>query len=171
MATMASVLKKVAPPGQEVVVSNGRSREAVRDGRLFETVARAFALSKKAAAIEEQLKKARAFIAERAWELCGRDGAVELRCGDISCRVRARHEAAISEEKVKDARRILGRRFRELVNVKTRYLASRRLLEEAASRKDLEDLITLRQLSPQFTWRVTEAGELPLSGNEEGQAD
>jgi hypothetical protein len=129
MATMASMLGKVASPGPEVVVFKGRLQQVVRDGRLFEAVARAFALYKRAAAIEEQLRQERAFIAERAWELCGRDCTVELRCDNIACRVRSRHEAVIPEGKLKEARRILGRRFRGLVNVRTRYLASRRLLE------------------------------------------
>jgi hypothetical protein len=43
MATVASMLGKVAPPGPEVVVFKGRLQQVVRDGRLFEAVARAFA--------------------------------------------------------------------------------------------------------------------------------
>jgi len=149
MATMAA---KVRSRGSEVVVIRGRVRQVIADSRLSSAIKKAFALYQQAKAVEPELSEARNFIAERARDFMGEGGTVSLQAGGITCTVTARYEAVIPEDNLKEVKRLLGRRFNELVRVRKKYLGSRLLIDEAASDERIRKLLTVRQLSPQFKW-------------------
>lgn len=153
MATMEALLRNEEA---QVVVKKGRQRQVVRDGPLSAAIRRAYALTRRVRAVEEELSQARQLIHRRAGEFLGTSGTVSFEASGVTCKVTARYEAVIPEDKLAEVRRLLGRRFRDLVRVKTRYLATRQLLEEAAERGEFRELITLRELSPQLTWGVTD---------------
>lgn len=136
-----------------VVVRQKGTRKVVRDRRLSEAIMRASELSRRARAMEPELSEARALIAGRAREFTGPGGTVSFEAGGVLLSVTARYEAVIPEDKVAEARRLLGRRFNELVRVKRKYRGTRGLLEEAGGPGGpLEGLIIMKEASPRFTW-------------------
>lgn len=139
-----------------VLVKRGNSREIIRDRRLFKAIRRASALNRRVRFVEPELSEARMFIAKRAKKFSSR-GKVSFEAARASLSVTTRYEAVIPEERVEEARRLLGGRFNELVRVKTRYLAALPFVEDARSGRnpalrEAGRLIVLREIAPRFTW-------------------
>lgn len=131
-----------------VVIKKGKDREVIRDGRLSSAIQRAFNLYQRGRAVEQEMSGAKGFIAQRARDFIGAGGTVSFQAGGVTCRFRSRHETVIPEENIKEVRRLLGKRFTELVKVQKKYMGSRDLIDDSRIRK----LVTVKELSPQFTW-------------------
>lgn len=152
MATKASLLMKDEAPAGEVAVIRGRERQLVEDGRLSAAVLRAFSLYEEIKALEAELSEAREVIRGRAKAYTGQRATVSFEASGVICRVTERHEVTVPEGNVQELRRILGRRFKDLVSVRRKYLGTRKLVEEAASHREVQGLIALRELSPQLSF-------------------
>jgi hypothetical protein len=136
----------------EIIVTSGTIQEAIRDRKLSSTIRRAFELYRNASAVEQELSLARDFIAARARDILGRPrGSVSFSTGDLTCRVTSRLEAVVPNENVSMLRKLLGRRFNELVRTSKKYVGSMKLLDFEDS--DVSGLLSVRELSPRFNWR------------------
>lgn len=135
-----------------VTVRRNGGEDPIADPELRGAILRAFELKAKADEVERELSEKRALIAGRARRLQGGSGTVTFLARGLSLRVSRRFEASVPAEAVSALRRLLGGRFRDLVRVKTRHLATKALVEEAARREDLQGHITVRELSPRFTF-------------------
>ncbi len=151
MATMAA---KLTAGDAAVVVTRGREAREITDPRLAGSVQRAYGLQQSLRELEAELRQEKAYIGRRAWDLAGGGSTVSLQAGGVRCTVTLRHEAAVPEENIAALRKLLGRRFRELVRVRTSYAGTRRLVEEAGA--EVLSLLRLRRLSPQFRWESTD---------------
>jgi hypothetical protein len=147
MQTMAQRIKGVETT---VTVIQGGSKSRIRDPELARAVSGAHSLWLRMRELEAELAKARAIIAGRAGELVDSGVTVSFESGGIRCTVAFRREATVPEENVAALKKLLGRRFKDLVRTKVSYTATRRLLEQAGD--DELGLIRVRQLSPQFKW-------------------
>jgi hypothetical protein len=152
MGNMASLLLKEGVLAGEVAVIRGRERRRIEDGRLSFAVLRAFGLYEEIKALEAELSEARKVIRERAKAYAGQRATVSFEASGVICRVTERHEVTVPEENVQELRRLLGRRFKDLVSVRRKYLGTRRLVEEAASNGDIQGLLVLRELTPQLSF-------------------
>lgn len=158
MTAMAFLLTKdrALDGRKEVAVIRGRERQVMEDGRLYFAVLRAFSLYQRMKALEAELSEAKETIKERARGLMGDRATVSFEADGVLCRVTTRCEVTVPEENVKELRKMLGRRFKDLVSERKRYLGTRKLVEEAAADQEIRDLLTVRELSPQFSWGVTD---------------
>lgn len=134
----------------EVVVRQGRAQRTVNDKGLSRAIERAFGLSQRIRELEAEMLESRAHIARRAADLSGGGSTITLSAGGVACTVTRRFEAQVPEGNLAALKKILGRRFRELVNVRTRHTAGRQLIKEAPA--GALELLRLRELSPQFRW-------------------
>jgi len=139
-----------------IIVKRGNAREIIRDRRLFRAIRRASALNRRVRALEPELSEARTLIAKRAKDFSSR-GKVSFEAGGARLSVTSRYEAMIPEGRVDEARRLLGRRFNELVRVKTTYHAAMFFAEDTRSGRDpalreAGKLIVLRETAPRFSW-------------------
>ena len=134
----------------EVVVRQGRARRTVNDKGLGRAIERAFGLSQRIKELEAEMQESRSHIARRAADLSGGGSTITLSSGGVACTVSRRFEAQVPEGNLAALKKILGRRFRELVNVRTRHTACRQLIKEAP--EGALELLLLRELSPQFRW-------------------
>lgn len=159
MTAMASLLAKdkALDGRKEVAVVRGRERQVLEDGRLYSAVLRAFGLYQRMKALEAEFFEAKEVIKERAGGLAGDRATVSFEADGVLCRVTARCEVTVPEDNVKELRKMLGRRFKDLVSERKRYLGTRKLVEEAAAHQEIRDLLTVRELSPQFSWGITES--------------
>lgn len=136
----------------EVLVSIGRRTEAIRDRELAHALRKSHELYRKSREAEPHMTAAKELIAARAEEFLGEgQGSVHFENDGLACRVTTRTEVLIPEENLVEVRRLLGRRFRDLVRVKTRYVGTRELLYGAD--EEVRELIDLRRLCPRFTWQ------------------
>jgi hypothetical protein len=136
---------------EQIVVKRKGGIKKLRDSRLSSAIRKAFEHHLKEKEAAPELREARGLIAGRAKDfLDGKRGSVSFEVGGLSLSVTPRYEAVIDEENVKEVRRLLGPRFRELVKVKKRYVGSSGLLDDAEVRK----LVSLRELSPSFRWGI-----------------
>jgi DNA-binding protein YbaB len=139
---------------------NGATR-AEADPELAGALRRAFALWARLGELEAELSEIKEEIARRAEEVSGPSGGggatVTFEAGGAACTVSMRHEALVPQENVPALRRLLGRRFRDLVRTKVRHTATSRLVREAG--EEALSLIKLRRLSPQFRWRALPEGD------------
>ncbi|GAB4389021.1 MAG: hypothetical protein Kow0025_11840 [Thermodesulfovibrionales bacterium] len=146
-----------AAGGGKVEVRRKGAVDAVVDPELAEALSSALALRERAEEVERELAERKALIAERARRFTGEAATVTFAAGGVACRVARRFEAEVPEGSVGALRRLLGGRFRDLVRTKTRRMATKALLEEAARRGDLAGHIAVRELSPQFTFSRRQA--------------
>jgi hypothetical protein len=154
MATMASLLLNAGAPadGDEVAVIKGRERRLIEDGRLSSALLRAFGLHEEIRALEAEFSEVREIIRERARAYAGQRATVSFEASGVLCRVTERYEVTVPAGNVEELRRILGRRFKDLVSVRTKYLGTRKLAEEAACNQAIQGLLALRELSPQLSF-------------------
>lgn len=149
-----------------VVVRRGRRREVIRDRKLSFALRRAFELYQQARAFERELSGVKEVIAARARDFTGPKGAVSFETDGLACGVRTTPEAVIPEENVVEVRRLLGRRFYDLVRVKKKYLGSARLLdggpggEGHAEFEEVRKLLVIKESAPRITWQAA-GGEPP----------
>lgn len=137
---------------EDVFVVTGNEKKRVRDRGLSVTLRRGFELAKRVSELEAELSALRGLMAKRAHDvLRGRRGSVAFSTGSLTLRVTSRQEAVVPEENVGALRRLLGRRFKELVRVKKICTGSTKLIDGAD--REVLRLIHVRQLSPRFDWQ------------------
>jgi hypothetical protein len=147
---MATIAQKLTTKDVAVAVRQGGQRRKINDPGLSDALRRSYALWRRLKAFEAELSEAKGLIAKRAEELSGGGSTVSFDAGDVTCTVTFRHEAVIPEENVAELKKLLGRRFKDLVRTKVRRLATSRLVGEADD--GTLSLIRLRRLSPQLKW-------------------
>jgi hypothetical protein len=147
MATIAQRLKR--EQGTMTVIRGGL-RRSISDPGLLDAIKTAHTLWQELGELESRLAEAKGIIAQRAQELMEGGATVSFETGGLRCTVTIRHEAVVPEENVQELRKLLGRRFRDLVSTRVRHTATSRLVHEADD--DTLSLIRLRRLSPQFKW-------------------
>lgn len=150
----ATIAERLSREEDLVTVKKGGTIRRAADPELAAALRRAFALWGRLKAIEAELSEAKDEIARRAEELSSPAGGytVTFEAGGAACSVSMRHEALVPEENVPALRRLLGRRFRDLVRTRTRHAATSRLVREAGD--EVLALLNLRRLSPQFRWEA-----------------
>lgn len=135
----------------EVIATLGTQAVCISDPELAAALARAYEIHKTIRALEPERLLARGLIARRAAELLkDEQGTVTFKVGALAITVNRRQETLIPEDNVTEVRRLLGRRFSELVRTRRAYVGRPALLEQAGAR--LRALLRFRQLSPRFTW-------------------
>jgi hypothetical protein len=150
---MFTIEDRLTTKENTVTVTSGRRKSSIVDAELADAVGRAHSIWLGLRDLEARLSDAKAIIARRAEELRGGRATVSLQAGGVRCTVSVRHEALVPEENVQALRKLLGRRFRDLVRKRVHYSATSRLIEQAED--DVLSLIRLRRLSPQFRWSAT----------------
>jgi hypothetical protein len=136
---------------EDVFVVTGHERKRLRDRGLSTALRRGFELEKRISKLEAELSVLRGLMARRAHNvLRGQKGSVSFQTGRLTLRVSSRQETVVLEENVRELRRLLGRRFKELVRVKKIYTGSAKLVNGAD--REISRLIHVRQLSPRFNW-------------------
>lgn len=126
-----------------VFVAEGKMRR-LKDEALSAALVRAVELQGMMRELEPEYSELREFISTRAKRAARKGGSVSFRSSGVVCTVSPRLEAVVPEENVAALRRLLGRRFGELV--KTRHSGSLALLEE----RGIRELLVLKELSPRF---------------------
>jgi hypothetical protein len=154
---MTTIAQKLATKDVAVAIRQGGDRRRINDPELSDALRRSYALWRRLKACESELSGAKRLIAKRAEELGGGGSTVSFDAGDVTCTVTLRHEAVIPEENVAKLRKLLGRRFKDLVRTKVRHLATSRLVGEADG--GTLSLIRLRRLSPQLKWGMKGASD------------
>jgi hypothetical protein len=147
---MATIAQRLTTKDVTVAVRQAGQRRTINDPELSDAVRRAYILWRRLKTLEAELSEAKGLIARRAEELGGGGSTISFGAGDVTCTITSRHEALIPEENVVKLKKLLGRRFKDLVRTKVRYLATCRLVEEAGN--EALSLMRLRRLSPQFKW-------------------
>lgn len=135
-----------------VVVKMGRKEEVIEDKALLEMIKGCKALISELRRIEPELSKYKCHIAGRARSIMDGSGTLSFIVDGISCKVTLRHEATIPPENVREMKRLLGQRFNDLIRVKHKYICSPNLISELRE-KGLENLIELKEISPQLSWQ------------------
>jgi len=156
MATITAAEKKERR-GALVTVRQGGEALEVEDAGLSRSLARAFALWRSLKSTEAEFSREKEAIFRRAGEIAGGGSAATIESEGVSLTITPRHEALVPEENVPALRRLLGRRFKDLVRTRTRHLATGRLLGEAGP--EVLALLELNALSPQFRWGLMEPSE------------
>jgi hypothetical protein len=147
---MPTIAQQLTTKDVAVAVRQGGQRREINDPGLSDALRRSYALWRRLKAIEAELSEGKGLIAKRAEEFSGGGSTVSFDAGDVTCTVTFRHEAVIPEDNVAELKKLLGRRFKDLVRTKVRRLATSRLVGEADG--DTLSLIRLRRLSPQLKW-------------------
>jgi hypothetical protein len=151
MSTMKSKLEKKTTQ-DEVVVKKGRQKEVIRDAFLAEAVVKCAGLVDDMKDLEPSIKEYKATITRRAKDFLDRRGTVTLIAGRVKCKVTMRYECVVPEDKVAELRRILGKRFKDLVRVQTKYTGTQVLVDEAAEGGVPKKLLQVKDLSPQISF-------------------
>lgn len=147
---MASIVEKLGTGEALVTVRQGGTGRRIIDPDLSETLRTAYGLWRRLKTLEAALSGAKEKIARRAGELSAQGSTVTFETGGMTCTVTLRHEALVPEENLPELKRLLGRRFRDLVRTRTRHAATSRLVSEAE--EEVLGLLRIRPLSPQFKW-------------------
>jgi hypothetical protein len=152
---MATIAEKLNTKDALITVRKRGEGHQINDPGLSAAIQRAFDLWRRVKALEAELSEAKALIVRRAEDLRAGGHTVAFEARGITCTVAMRYEAGIPEENIQELKRLLGRRFKDLVRVKTRYSGTSRLVGEAGL--EVLRLLRLRRLSPQFKWGVTDS--------------
>lgn len=153
---MTTMAHKLTTKDIAVAIRQGGKQRRITDPGLSDALRRSYALWRRMKSCEAELSEAKHFIATRAEELGG-GSTISFAVGDVICTVTLRHEAIIPEGNVAKLRKLLGRRFRDLVRTNVRHLATSRLVGVAD--EGTLSLIRLRRLSPQFKWAMKGASD------------
>lgn len=154
---MTTVAQTLTTKGVAIGIRQGGDLRRIIDPELSDALRKSYALWRKLKACEAELSVAKRLIVKRAEDLSGGGSTVSFDAGDVTCTVTLRHEAVIPEENVTKLKKLLGRRFRDLVRTKVRHMATSRLVGEADN--GMLSLIRLRRLSPQLKWGIKDAAE------------
>ncbi len=152
---MATIAEKISTKDALITVRKRGEGHQINDPGLSAEIRRAYGLWRRIKALEAELSEAKALIVRRAEDLRAGGHTVAFETEGITCTVAMRYEAEIPEKNLRELRRLLGRRFKDLVRVKTRYSGTSRLVGEAG--QEVLGLLRLRRLSPQFKWGVTDS--------------
>lgn len=165
MATMMSKLRKKekdAEESSEVIVKMGlKDKRVISDRELSGAIELAVGFVRTLKEIEPQLKVQKEVIARKAKTFIDDKGTVTFivdteEWGLVECKVTFQYEATIPEGKVEDLKRILGKRFEDLVRTKTTYLATQKLIELAADAdrgKEIAECITIKEKAAQISFK------------------
>ncbi|MEJ2183551.1 MAG: hypothetical protein P8Y66_08505 [Nitrospirota bacterium] len=134
-------------PDRVEIIRRGADPLLVRDQALRTALRRAAALTAEHRRAQAALIRARAAVLRRLGPHLG-DGAVTLRSGSATLRVTPREEVLLPEANVREARRLLGRRFSRMVRSRRLYFCRRELLGHPEAR----GLLEVRTLAPRFTF-------------------
>ena len=136
----------------EVFIVVGKEGKRVRDRGLSLAMKKGFALQKRAEELEANLDAIKALMAKRAQDaLRGQKGSVSFQTGRLTLKVSSRQEAVVPEENISKLRRLLGKRFPQLVRMKKIYTGSSKLIDGAD--KKVSSLIHIKDLRPRFNWK------------------
>jgi hypothetical protein len=136
----------------EVIIVVDKEERQVRDRGLSLALKKGFELQKRAERIEADLDAIKALVSKRAHDaLRGQRGSVSFQTGRLTLKVSSRQEAMVPEENISKLRRLLGRRFQELIRVKNIYTGSPKLIALADAR--ISKLINIKKLRPRFNWQ------------------
>lgn len=152
---MATIAEKLNTKDALVTVRKHGEGHQINDPGLGDAIRRTYGLWRRVKALEAELSEAKALIVRRAEDLRAGGHTVAFETKGITCTVAMRYEAEIPEENLRELKKLLGRRFKDLVRVKTRHSGTSRLLGEAGL--EVLGLLRLRRLSPQFKWGVTDS--------------
>lgn len=165
MTTRAAKLKTAAapaPPAEPsipVTIVMGRNKAAIDNNELATATIRAFQLHRDIKAVEPELKELKAIIVQQIEPLLDGSGTLTILTEGISCKVTTGFEYSIDESAVDALKKALGKRFADLVKVKTVYRPELKLVDmscEPDAPAEIRDSIQVKSKSPAFTF-----GEVP----------
>lgn len=160
MATMLSKLRKQEEQ-KKVVVKMGKEKRVITDLELANAIKFGIGFYRSLKEIEPQLKKQKSIIATKAKAYINDKGTVTFIIDDeewgvVECKVTFQYEAVISEEHIEEVKRILGKRFNDLVRVKTIYSATPKLIDlvvDADNGKELANYIIVKEKAAQISFK------------------
>jgi hypothetical protein len=161
---MATILSKLAKKEEEreIIIKMGvKEKRLIKDSTLAKAIETTYELIKPFKELEFSLKEQKKIIADKARMFIDDKGTITFIVdtedyGVLECKVTFQYEAVIPPKHIEEARKILGKRFDDLVRVKTTYVATQKLIElvtDADKGAELAKYITVKEKAAQISFK------------------
>lgn len=160
VGTMQAKVEKADKKAKALVsIKVGKTTKVMENEELANRLREGLDLVIKGKKLEEGLKIIKEYVAPIADELKGDSGTITIKTDTVLCKVTFGYECVLPEENVAEARRILGRRFDDLVREKTTWTGNSELIDlasDADQGKAIRGLIKIKKKSPSITFSAVD---------------
>lgn len=160
VGTMAAKVEKANIKAKALVsIKVGNKVKAMENAELAQRLREGLDLVIKGKDLDAGLKIIKEYVSTIADEHKGDSGTVTIKTDTVLCKVTFGYECVLPEENVAEARRILGKRFDDLVREKTTWTGNSELIDLAADAdkgKAIRGLVQIKKKSPAITFSAVE---------------
>ncbi len=161
VGTMAAKVEKADKKAKALVsIKVGGKIKVMENEELANRLREGLDLAIKGKNIKGALKSIEKYVAAIADEYKGDSGTITIKTDDVLCKITFGYKCVLPEKNVAEARRILGKRFDDLVREKTEWTGNSELIglaSDADNGKAIRGLVQIKKNSPSITFTAVDA--------------